>query len=95
MEKGSEELLWVSHIVPLPCVVHKGEMSPATGHSRCPEKAGISNAAEQVEMWESFRRHPGAPPTAAVNGSPKCCASFRTTATDTTYSFFRTDSEQS
>ena len=28
MEKGSEELLGVSHIVPLPCVMHKGEMSP-------------------------------------------------------------------
>ena len=28
MEKGSEELLGVSHIVPLPHVVHKGEMSP-------------------------------------------------------------------
>ena len=28
MEKGSEELLGVSHIVPLPSVVHKGEMSP-------------------------------------------------------------------
>ena len=27
MEKGSEELLGVSHIVPLPRVVHKGEMS--------------------------------------------------------------------
>ena len=29
LEKGSEELLGVSHIVPLPCVMHKGEMSPA------------------------------------------------------------------
>ena len=28
MEKGSEELLGVSHVVPLPCVMHKGEMSP-------------------------------------------------------------------
>ena len=28
MEKGSEELLGVSHIVPLPHVVHEGEMSP-------------------------------------------------------------------
>ena len=28
MEKGSEELLGVSHIIPLPRVVHKGEMSP-------------------------------------------------------------------
>ena len=28
MEKGSEELLGVSHIVPLPRVMHKGEMSP-------------------------------------------------------------------
>ena len=28
MEKGSEELLGVSHIVPLPRVVHEGEMSP-------------------------------------------------------------------
>ena len=29
MEKGSKELLGVSHIVPLPCVMHKGEMSLA------------------------------------------------------------------
>ena len=29
LEKGSEELLGVSHVVPLPCVVHKGVMSPA------------------------------------------------------------------
>ena len=28
MEKGFEELLGVSHIVPLPHVMHKGEMSP-------------------------------------------------------------------
>ena len=28
MEKGSKELLGVSHIVPLPRVMHKGEMSP-------------------------------------------------------------------
>ena len=28
MKKGSEELLWVSHVVPLPCVMHKGEVSP-------------------------------------------------------------------
>ena len=28
MEKGSKELLEVSHIVPLPRVMHKGEMSP-------------------------------------------------------------------
>ena len=28
MEKGSEELLGVSHIVPLPRVMHKGEMNP-------------------------------------------------------------------
>ena len=28
MEKGSEELLGVCHIVPLPRVMHKGEMSP-------------------------------------------------------------------
>ena len=27
--KGSEELLWISHVVPLPRVVHKGEVSPA------------------------------------------------------------------
>ena len=28
MEKGSKELLGISHIVPLPHVMHKGEMSP-------------------------------------------------------------------
>ena len=28
MEKGSEELLGVSHIVPLPRVMHNSEMSP-------------------------------------------------------------------
>ena len=28
MEKGSEELLGVPHVVPLPRVVHNGEMSP-------------------------------------------------------------------
>ena len=28
MEEGSEELLGVPYIVPLPCVVHKGEVSP-------------------------------------------------------------------
>ena len=28
MEEGSEELLGVPHIVPLPCVMHEGEVSP-------------------------------------------------------------------
>ena len=60
MEKGSEELLWVSHVVPLPCVMHKGEMHHAPVIAGL-ERAGISNAVEQVEVWESFQCHPGAP----------------------------------
>ena len=28
MKKSSDELLWVSHIVPLACVMHEGKMSP-------------------------------------------------------------------
>ena len=29
MKKGSEELLWVSNIVPLACVMHEGKVGPA------------------------------------------------------------------
>ena len=62
MEKGSKEILWMSHTVPLPGVMHKGENESRTSDSKCQGKATISDAVEQVEAWESFRRHPGAPP---------------------------------
>ena len=29
MKKGSDKLLWVSHIVPFACIMHDGKMSPA------------------------------------------------------------------
>ena len=28
LEKGSEELLWVSHVIPLACVMHEGKVGP-------------------------------------------------------------------
>ena len=28
MKKGSEELLWISYVIPLPCVMHEGEVGP-------------------------------------------------------------------
>ena len=28
MKKGSEELLWISHVIPLACVMHQGKMGP-------------------------------------------------------------------
>ena len=94
MEEGSDELLEVSNIVPLPSVVHKGEMSPIpvivnAGKSqdfRCSQtrrSMGVSSAPSRSS------------PAAAVNGNPKCHAGFRMTATDTTYSFLRSVSVQS
>ena len=45
MEKGSKELLGVSHVVPLPMLCIRVNES-RTGRSKCPERAGISNAVE-------------------------------------------------
>ena len=95
LEKGSKELLWVSHVVPLPCVMHKGEVSPTLVIVDVRKEHGISDAVKQVEVWESFRHHPRAPPAAAVNGNPRCHASFHMTATNMMYSFFCPASEQS
>ena len=86
MEKGSEELLGVSHIVPLPPVMHKGEMSPIPVIVNVWKELGF--------LMQSNRKKCGSHlgvireiPAAAVSGNPKCHASFRTTATNTTYSF--------
>ena len=28
LKKGSDELLWISHVIPLPHVMHEGEVGP-------------------------------------------------------------------
>ena len=54
MEKGSEEFLWVSHVVPLSCVVHKGEVSPAPVIIDVREKQGFQMQPDQYEGGSHF-----------------------------------------
>ena len=54
LEKGSEELLWVTHIVPLPCIVHKGEMSPAPVIVDVWEKQGFAMQSNKHKCGGHF-----------------------------------------
>ena len=62
LEKGSEELLWVSHIIPLACVMHEGKVGPAPVIIDVREEEGFLMQSKQVEVWKSFQGHLGAPP---------------------------------
>ena len=49
MEKGSEELLGVSHIVPLPRVMHKGEVSSIPVVVNVRKEPGFSMQSNEEE----------------------------------------------
>ena len=80
----------VSHIVPLPHVMHKGEMSPIPVIVNVRKEPGFlmqSNEKKCGSHLSVILELTSSSPAAAANGNPKCRAGFRTTATDRTYSF--------
>ena len=64
MEKGSEGLLGVSHIVPLPRVMHKGEMSPVLVVVNIRKEPGFSMQSNEKKCGS----HLGITPELLRNG---------------------------